>query len=299
MQQLRRLLARIAPAQPNVVILGETGTGKDVIARAIHRKSSRSAEPFIVFDCASVAPTLIESELFGHARGAFTGALSTRVGAFEQADGGTIFLDEIGDLPQDVQPKLLRVLENGTIKRVGESAYRRVDVRVIAATHRDLAVEVREGRFRSDLFYRLSVMVVRVPALRERLQDVPLLARHFARELGHRPDAIREQDMSALCAHSWPGNVRELRNEVERLLVMPEASSRTSVLPPPSGLSEGMSVPAAKREAFEARRVRIVEALARRAGNQKLAAQDLGVSRRTLLNWLDEHGFPRPRKGSS
>jgi DNA-binding NtrC family response regulator len=290
MQALFRTLDRVAPAHSNVVIVGETGTGKDVIARSLHAASPRRAAPFVVFDCAAVAPTLIESELFGHAKGAFTGAHAARRGAFEQANGGTIFLDEIGDLPLEMQPRLLRVLEAGTVKRVGESAYRRVDVRVIAATHHDLAADVASQRFRSDLFYRLSVMLVRVPPLRARLDDLPLLVRHFVAELGRLPSDFPEHALTRFESYAWPGNVRELKNEVERALLLPANAGANVDAAPPSATSEGTSP-------LDARHARILDALARRAGNQKLAAEDLGISRRTLLNWLDEHGIARPRKG--
>ena len=288
MKALYRVLSYAAPASSNVVLQGETGTGKDVIARSIHAASPRSRGPFVVFDCAAVAPTLIESELFGHARGAFTGARAARAGAFELANGGSVFLDEIGELPLDMQPRLLRVLEAGTVKRVGETGYRRVDVRVIAASHRDLAAEVASGRFRSDLFYRLSVMLVKVPALRERLEDLPLLVEHFVRKLGRPPSAFPAHVLTRFAARDWPGNVRELRNEVERTLVIPEGLVGHAA--PPASAPTGPS---------EDRKARVLEALSRRAGNQTLTAQDLGISRRTLLNWLDELGVPRPRKGSS
>ena len=290
MRHLFRVLTQVAPASSNVVLQGETGTGKEVIARSIHAASRRRLGPFVVFDCAAVAPTLIESELFGHARGAFTGAMTARPGAFELANGGTIFLDEIGELPLDMQPRLLRVLEAGTIKRVGESGYRRIDARVVAATHRDLAAEVSAGRFRSDLFYRLSVMIVRIPPLRERLSDLPLLVEHFARKLGRAPDEIPPHVVASFAARAWPGNVRELRNEVERALVLPDGG-----LPPPASVP----APSVTGQGDDPRRARVLDALARRAGNQTLAAQDLGISRRTLLNWLDELAVPRPRKGAS
>jgi transcriptional regulator with GAF, ATPase, and Fis domain len=288
MQHLFRVLQRVASASSNVVLHGETGTGKDVIARAIHDASERRLGPFVVLDCGAVAPALVESELFGHARGAFTGALAARAGAFELADGGTIFLDEIGELPLELQPRLLRALEASTIKRVGETAYRRVDVRVVAASHRDLAAEVTSGRFRSDLFYRLSVMLVRVPPLRERGEDIPLLVEHFVRTLGREVAELPPGTIERFSCHPWPGNVRELRNEIERALVMRGDVGPTA---PPRGAAAGADAPD--------RRGRVLDALGRRAGNQTLAAQDLGISRRTLLNWLDELGIPRPRKGAS
>ena len=296
MQDLFRMLERVAPTHASVLLLGETGTGKEVIARAIHDASPRRNGPFVVVDCGAVSPSLIDSELFGHVRGAFTGAHAARTGAFEQANGGTIFLDEIGDLPLDVQPKLLRVLEAGTVKRVGDTGYRRVDVRVVAATHRDVPADVVAGRFRQDLFYRLSVIVVRVPPLRERREDIPSFVRHFAMKLGRSGAELGEGQLRRFSEHPWPGNVRELKNEVERALVLPgDVEPLRSSSPPPS------TRPTAGPEAdvFEARRLRIIDALSRRAGNQTLAARDLGISRRTLLNWLDEHGFPRPRKGAT
>jgi transcriptional regulator with GAF, ATPase, and Fis domain len=292
MQALFRLLEQVAPASSNVVLHGETGTGKDVIARSIHAASSRRHGRFVVFDCAAVAASLIESELFGHARGAFTGALAPRPGAFEEANGGTLFLDEIGELSLELQPRLLRALETSSVKRVGETSYRRVDVRVVAASHRDLAAEVTSGRFRADLYYRLSVMLVRVPPLRQRREDIPLLVERFVAALGRKPEEFPASAIARFAAYDWPGNVRELRNEVERALVL---SPELSGLPPPSGTP----APPPSARPPDDRRERVVEALARRAGNQTLAAHDLGISRRTLLNWLDEFGIRRPRKGSS
>ena len=296
-QALFRILERIAPTQVNVLVLGETGTGKELIARALHDASTRRERPFVVFDCGAVAENLIESEFFGHVKGAFTGAMGARAGAFEQANSGTIFLDEIGDLPLAMQPKLLRALEAGMVKRVGETGYRRVDVRVVAATHHDLGALVQAGRFRADLYYRLSVIVVRVPALRDRREDIPLLVRLFAERLGRAAAEFDEHELRRLYELPFAGNVRELRNEVERALLLPSAGG-----PPPSSTSSiapRSATSALSDEAFEARGRRVVDALFRRAGNQKLAAQDLGISRRTLLNWLDEHQVPRPRKGSS
>jgi DNA-binding NtrC family response regulator len=225
---MRRLFAaarRAAATAATVVLLGETGTGKDVLARAIHDASPRAAAPYIVFDCGAVAPSLIESALFGHVRGAFTGADSDRPGVFEWASGGTLFLDEIGELGRDLQPKLLRALETGTITRVGATAPVPVDVRVIAATNRDLRAEVERGEFRADLYYRLAVIVLEVPALRERREDVALLASHFATDLFGDADPTRvrpalEEIFAHLRHHPWPGNVRELRNVVERAAAM-------------------------------------------------------------------------------
>jgi transcriptional regulator with GAF, ATPase, and Fis domain len=218
MKQLFGILDKVAPSDSTVLLLGETGTGKEVMAKAIHAKSKRGTRPFVVVDCGSVAPTLIESELFGHVRGSFTGAISDRNGAFLEADGGTIFLDEIGELPLELQPKLLRVLEAGTVRRVGEDKHRRVDVRVVAATHRDLEAEVAAGRFRSDLYYRLAVVLVNVPPLRDRLDDLPLLTQHFVKSMGRGDFELPRSLMARFAAYHWPGNVRELRNLVERAL---------------------------------------------------------------------------------
>jgi DNA-binding NtrC family response regulator len=221
MRELFEVLARVAPTEAPVLIEGETGTGKELVARAIHTRSKRAARPFVVFDCGAVPPTLIESELFGHEKGAFTGAAERRAGVFERGDGGTIFLDELGELAVELQPKLLRVLESGELQRVGGTEPVKVDVRVLAATNRDLESLIAEGRFRADLYYRLAVLRVRVPPLRERRDDVPLLAAHFAREVSAPglPNAL-ETIFDFLSHHDWPGNVRELRNVVERAMIL-------------------------------------------------------------------------------
>jgi len=218
---MRRLFAsarRAAASNAPIVLLGETGTGKDVLARAIHDASPRASRPYVVFDSGAVAPTLIESALFGHVRGAFTGADTDRPGVFEWAHGGTLFLDEIGELASSLQPKLLRALESGTATRVGATAPVSFDVRVIAATNRDLPAEVEGERFRADLYYRLAVIVLEVPPLRDRLDDVPLLAAHFARDLLGNNVNVQQLELAfgALRHHRWPGNVRELRNVIER-----------------------------------------------------------------------------------
>jgi DNA-binding NtrC family response regulator len=232
---MRRLFAaarRAAATTAPIVLLGETGTGKDVLARAIHDASPRAAAPYVVFDCGAVAPTLIESALFGHVRGAFTGADTDRPGVFEWATGGTLFLDEVGELATALQPKLLRALESGEVTRVGATTPTTVDTRVIAATNRDLPAEVEAGRFRADLYYRLAVIVLDVPPLRDRLDDVPLLAGHFARGLGR--DAVwlaphLELAFGELRHHRWPGNVRELRNVVERAVALADPSAADPV----------------------------------------------------------------------
>ncbi len=214
MRELFSKLARVAPSDASILIHGETGSGKELVARAVHEASGRARKPFIVVDCGAVSETLMDAELFGHTKGAFTGAHQQRIGALEAAHGGTVFLDEIGELPLSMQPKLLRVLESGTIRRVGESAHRRIDVRFVCATHRDLPAMVSRGVFREDLYFRLAVFPVRVPALRERLDDVELLVRTFA---GDEMAAFEPALLAQLKSRPWRGNVRELRNFVERV----------------------------------------------------------------------------------
>jgi len=222
-------VTQVAPTDTTVLLLGETGTGKELLANAIHERSGRRPHPLVKVNCAAIPPALVESELFGHEKGAFTGAQAMRVGRFELADHGTIFLDEIGDLSLDLQGKLLRVLQEGEFERVGSSRARRVDVRVIAATHRDLQRAMEEGRFREDLFYRINVFPISVPPLRERREDVPLLVWFFVqkkqREMGRRVSTISRRDMERLIAYAWPGNVRELANVIERALILSEGAT--------------------------------------------------------------------------
>jgi DNA-binding NtrC family response regulator len=240
MQRLFELVRRAAPSEGRVLVTGENGTGKELVARALHEHSRRKTGAFVKLNCAAVPAELIESELFGHERGAFTGAVAARRGKFEQADGGTLFLDEVGDMPPAMQAKVLRVLQEGEFERVGGQHTIRVDVRVIAATNKDLHAEVEAGRFREDLFYRLNVVPIHTPALRERKEDVPELAAGFLAEAcernGRRPMRLARGAVLALQAHGWPGNVRELRNLVERLAILcdgPEISAEdvTAVLP--------------------------------------------------------------------
>jgi DNA-binding NtrC family response regulator len=221
MRRIFEILSRVAASDATVLLEGETGTGKGLIAGAIHRASPRARGPLVVVDCSAIPPTLVEAELFGHAKGAFTGAHAARAGAFEAASSGTVFLDEIGELPLEVQPKLLRALEERTIKRLGETETRKLDIRVIAATNRDLRRQVNAGSFRSDLFYRLDVVRVRVPPLRERREDIPLLATHFYRQLAKDPTKSPPAELlGTLLRQDWPGNVRQLRSAVERALLM-------------------------------------------------------------------------------
>jgi DNA-binding NtrC family response regulator len=284
MRQVFSLLERIAPTDLTITILGETGTGKDVLARAVHKNSSRRNGPFVVFDCGAVAPTLIESQLFGHQKGAFTGAVDTRAGAFEMANGGTLFLDEIGELALDLQPKLLRVLEQRRLSRVGGEGDIGVDVRVIAATNRDLEREVQAGRFREDLYFRLSTAVVRLPPLRERQDDLVDLATHFAREQGG--VGVSQEAMNIICAYDWPGNVRELRNVIAGAVAVvegPELTAKDFVFfrkrrrePTLEGL------PLAGRSLESIERTAIRQTLNECEGNKTQAAKALGIAPSTL-----------------
>jgi len=224
MRRVFGVLERAVRTDATVLLEGETGTGKEVVAQSIHEESARADGPFVVVDCSAIPRELLESELFGHARGAFTGAVGSRVGAFEAAAGGTLFLDEIGELGLDLQPKLLRALEARRIKRVGSNDYVPVDVRVITATNRDLRAEVDRGAFRADLYYRLAVVEVRLPPLRERVEDLPSLVEHFAERIGATPPELAmlgsRELLREIAGHTWPGNVRELRNYVERCLAL-------------------------------------------------------------------------------
>jgi DNA-binding NtrC family response regulator len=288
MRQLFALLDRAARTDGTILILGETGTGKDLAAEAIHVASPRAGGPFVVVDCGAIPASLMESELFGHERGAFTGAVARRVGAFESADGGTLFLDEIGELPLDLQPKLLRALEKRTVKPVGGETTRQLDLRVVAATHRDLRREVNRGTFREDLFFRLSVIPVRMPPLRERADDALLLAETFFRDLLPEqplPPSLRERVRS----YDWPGNVRELRNAVEHAaalgdLVVDKAApvSRDGIAP----------FKEAKRQVIEHFEKPYLEKLmAASNGNVSAAARLAGLDRVHLLKLLRQHGL--------
>ncbi|MGE0869215.1 MAG: sigma 54-interacting transcriptional regulator [Kofleriaceae bacterium] len=279
-------LERAAESDVTVLLLGETGTGKEVAARAIHEQSSRAQGPMIVVDCGAIPHSLIDSELFGHEKGAFTGADRRREGAFELASGGTIFLDEIGELGADLQPKLLRVLERREVQRIGGTSPTPIDVRIIAATNRNLHTEVNAGRFRSDLFYRLAVLEVRIPPLRERLDDIPLLVSHFLREnkLEDRPEAapLRDDKFQAnLARYAWRGNVRELRNYLERALVEPDREIVAGPgweAPPEIDVNQKL---ATVREAWVryVERRYIVELLEKSGGNVSAAARSAGIDR--------------------
>ena len=303
-RQLVELIDRVAPSNAAVAIFGESGTGKELVAHALHTRSSRSEKPFIPVNCAAISKDLIESELFGHEKGAFTGATNARKGAFEEADGGTLFLDEIGELPLELQAKLLRALESGEIKRVGASRPIHVDVRVVAATNRDLLAASREGRFREDLYYRLCVVPLHLPPLRSRRGDILPLAEHFLKQFSPRGQQIQllPAAVERMKTHSWPGNIRELRNVVHRALLLrkgpsidvadlsfdTERSPEVGVMVPehlPGMTLEGM---------MEKLERQIVEAALRKYGNNReRVARELGVARSTLFKRLKDWGLTR------
>jgi transcriptional regulator with GAF, ATPase, and Fis domain len=299
MKQLFGILERVAASDSTVLLLGETGTGKEVMARAIHARSRRASRPFVVVDCGAVAPTLIESELFGHVRGAFTGAVADRNGAFLEADGGTIFLDELGELPLELQPKLLRVLEAETVRRVGEDRSRRIDVRVVAATHRDLEADIASGRFRQDLYYRLAVVPVTVPPLRARADDIPLLARHFVKDMGRGTFELPDGLLERFTAYRWPGNVRELRNLVERALAGADLEPLAYEVPPPSA-PVTLSAEAITELPFKEAKERLVEAFTREylaallekcGGNISRMAREAGIARNYVHRLVARYGL--------
>jgi len=304
MQQLNREIELVGRSDFTVLITGETGVGKELVARALHASSQRRDAPLIYVNCAALPEALAESELFGHVRGAFTGAVADRSGKFDVADGGTLLLDEIGELPLTVQPKLLRALQEGEIQRVGSDSMRRVNVRVIAATNRDLEEEVRRGGFRADLFHRLNVYPVRVPALRERREDIPLLAGYFCdlvrRQLGLGPVRLSRDAVRALMAYDWPGNVRELENILSRLtlkaavgvqrgapvLIEPRHLSTdfaaAEVAPPAAQTPTESPVGPLREATLDFQRTLIRRALAAHAGNWAAAARTLGMHRSNL-----------------
>jgi len=305
MKQIFELAKRVAASTITVLVAGETGAGKEVVAGAIHRLSPRSGGPYVRLNCASLPESLVEAELFGHEKGAFTGAIATKEGFFESASGGTLFLDEIGELSPSIQAKLLRVLEHRTITRVGGTAELEVDVRLICATNRDLEVEVKRGRFREDLYFRISAFVIPIPPLRDRPSEIPLLARRFARELAAdvgEGGSIDDAAMAILAAYDWPGNVRELRNVIERATVI-SGHGRIDPSHLPDRLRERSFVASAPAGSLDVRqrvavveRDAVVQALEANKGNQTHAARQLGVSRFALIRLMEKHDLkPRPR----
>ncbi len=301
MRQALALVARVAEHNTTVLITGESGTGKEVIARAIHRASPRAGKAFVGINCAAIPETLLESELFGYVRGAFTGAAGDKTGLFEQANGGTLLLDEIGELPFGLQAKLLRVLQENEIRRVGDQKTRRVDARVLVATARDLEAEVRGGRFREDLFYRINVVVIELPPLRERRADIAPLARHFAATLARRfgrPLSLSDDAIAWLEHQEWQGNVRELENAIERAGVLTNheilspADLRNEPRPTPNTQESGewgVGSGTLREVSERAEREAIVAALKATDGNRREAAKGLGVSLRTLFYKIDRY----------
>ena len=311
MRELFSLLAQVAPTEATVLLQGETGTGKERLAEAIHSHSPRKNGPFVVVDCAAIPRDLIGSELFGHLKGSFTGATMNKRGLIEEADGGTLFLDEIGELALDMQPQLLRVLEKREVRRIGETKPRRVDIRVIAATNRDLQDMVRQGTFREDLYFRIAVVRAIVPPLRSRREDVPELVRHFLEQNGRADFEVTRDVLAKLMAYDWPGNVRELRNVVERGLSLREPmpipeSSQTgpnTVIPPPGPggtpmPAEVMDLPFKEAkgmlvESFE--REYLKHLLARHNGNISRAALEAGIDRNYIHRLVKKYGIPVDR----
>ena len=318
--RLREVLVRVeqvAQTSSSVLLRGETGTGKELVARAIHINSAREARPFVRVNCAALAPGVLESELFGHEKGAFTGAVARRLGRFELADGGTLFLDEVGDLPADVQVKLLRVLQEREFERVGGTETVKVDVRVISATHRDLEQQISAGEFREDLYYRLNVFPITLPALRERPEDIALLCDHFiqkyARAIRKKVRGLEAAALASLAAYPWPGNVRELENVIERAMILARGEELTPAdlefsrrpLPPPPpatstpprGTAAGATPPPSSsgrglhERLHEQERAEIVGAIEQAQGNIALAARTLGINRSTLYYRLRKHGL--------
>ncbi|HWA87258.1 MAG TPA: sigma-54 dependent transcriptional regulator, partial [Opitutus sp.] len=308
-QRLRQLIDRVAPTDATVLILGESGTGKEMIARELYRRSARRDNPVIKVNCAAISETLIESEFFGHERGAYTGATGRREGRFELAHQGTLLLDEVSEIPSNLQPKLLRVLQEREFERVGGNRTIKVNVRILATSNRDMRQHVEKGAFRQDLFYRLNVFPVHVPALRDRLEDIPLLAAHFlrrfARKHGVKITGFSDVAARAMQAYEWPGNVRELHNVIERAVILSEAgrpiSAGALALPldpagmeeiEPAGVAEPLFAPAAPeliRPISELEKDAIAAALKRFDGNRTQVAAALGISVRTLRNKLHEY----------
>jgi DNA-binding NtrC family response regulator len=303
MRKLMAQVARVASSESRVCILGETGTGKELIARAIHEKSNRREGPYVTLNCAAVPAELIESELFGHEKGSFTGAANRHLGKFEQANEGTLFLDEIGDMPLPMQAKLLRVLEQGEVERIGGDKAVKVNVRVVVATHRNLEEQVRQGAFRQDLFHRVFVFPLALPPLRERVEDIPALAAHFAsqisRQNGWKEVTFAPDAMQAMQAHSWPGNIRELRNVIERLLLFTEgdvvtAATVRTALPTSVAMNQNMHAPTAgtlanRVEQFE--RQMILEEIKRQNYHITNTAKALGLERSHLYKKCQQLGI--------
>ena len=289
MREVYRLIERAGPSDKAILIQGESGTGKELVAQALHRQSQRSRKPLVVINCAALPETLLESELFGHEKGSFTGAVGTKQGLFEVADGGALFIDEIGEMPGSLQAKLLRVLEDGSMRRVGSIKERKVNVRILAATNRNLADEVREGKFREDLFYRINVMSLELPPISERQGDLPLLVSHFLGEGWE----IEDDAMRALERYDWPGNVRQLINAIERGKIMAEGNVvRLRDLPREimnRSSTDSPSILADTDDLSSIERAKVIEVLRRESGNKTRAAKTLGIDRRKLYRLVEKY----------
>ena len=305
MREIAEQIARVAPTPTTVLIRGESGTGKELVARAIHRSSNLRDKPLITVNCTALTPTLMESELFGHKRGAFTGAVTDKAGLFEKADGGTIFLDEVGDMPLEMQGKLLRVLQAGETKPVGDVVTRKVRVRVIAATNRDLEKALGTGEFRPDLFYRFNTFTITLPPLRERIEDIPILAYHFLRKaeakVNKKVDRVAPEALDMMKRYAWPGNLRELENSIERAVVL-ASDRKIEVSHLPFHLEDGGSIRIATEEGFLRAKERVVSLFEREAvirfltqarGNVSSAAKLAGITRRNLHRLLLKHAIKR------
>ena len=296
---------RVAPTGSTVLIQGETGTGKELIAHAIHNISSRCGRPFVRLNCAAIPLDLLESELFGHEKGAFTGAIAQKIGRFELADKGTLFLDEVGDIPPALQPKLLRVLQEQQFERLGSTRTHQVDVRLVAATNRDLTEMVSRGEFRSDLYYRLNVFPVLLPPLRERREDIPVLVTHFveilSRRTGRQIEQIPPETMSALRSYQWPGNIRELQNLIERAVILSKGGVLPNPLPTTENEQPANRAPGATtlRDSERTLILRTLEAVGWVIGGPKGAASTLGLKRTTLIHKMQKLGISRPSLQSS
>jgi two-component system, NtrC family, response regulator HydG len=291
MQRIYDLVARVAPSTATVLVTGESGTGKELVAQTVHSLSRRESKPYLEVNCAAVSPTLIDSELFGHERGSFTGAERLHHGYFERADGGTLFLDEVSEMPPELQGKLLRVLETGAVARVGAEKTIKVNVRILAATNRDLEAAVADGKFRMDLLYRLKVFPIELPPLRARSEDVEALAEHFLGEVNRKEGSrktLAPAALDLLRRYEWPGNVRELRNAIHRACILAEGVIGPSSLPPE--LAAPRRPDAAAGTVAEAERRLVFSTLEQFGGDKRKAAKELGMSLRTLYNRLSEYG---------
>jgi transcriptional regulator with GAF, ATPase, and Fis domain len=285
----------VAETDSTVLILGETGTGKELLARAIHAMSSRKDRPLVTINCASLPPSLIENELFGREKGAYTGAMTRMIGRFELADHSTLFLDEIGELPLDLQGKLLRVLEEGTVERLGSTRSLHINVRIIAATNRDIEEEVADGRFRQDLFYRLNVFPILVPPLRDRSEDIPLLTwafvREFQKRMGKQVERISHKTMQDLVSYTWPGNVRELKNVIERAMIL--SRDKTLGVQLPRGVSADEEAPGTLEDIMRREILAVLEKTRWRVAGRDGAAEILGLKRSTLYSKMKKLGIRR------